>query len=42
MKKVTILAASILLFSLGACSVKTCPTYSKKDVKEITVDQERV
>lgn len=32
MKKAVIIAA-ILSFSLGACTIQTCPTYSKQDQK---------
>jgi hypothetical protein len=38
--KAKILVLALLVGSLSACSVKTCPTYAKKEVKEIkTLDR---
>jgi hypothetical protein len=33
--KLKLIAITFFLFALGACTQKTCPTYTKDNVKEI-------
>lgn len=37
--KLKVLTIAVLLFGLGACTQKTCPTYAKQDVKKDTTEK---
>ncbi len=39
MKLKALLFAGVLLVAASACTQKTCPTYAKKDVKEVKTEK---
>jgi len=37
--KLKVLLFVIVIFAASACTQKTCPTYAKKEVKEVKTDK---
>ncbi|MCR9252564.1 MAG: hypothetical protein NXI20_19245 [bacterium] len=38
--KIRVLLIAVVLFAASACTQKTCPTYAKKDVKDVKTEKQ--